>query len=120
MASSFQDNEPLTVVVDNIDRLGRNLLDILKAIDTFTRNSINLKFLKEGFETILDGKESPIAKIVISVMGSIAELERNRLRDRQSEGIVTAQANGKYRGRKAGQFNLFNDCWNVMLLLFRS
>jgi DNA invertase Pin-like site-specific DNA recombinase len=48
VASSFQGDEPVTVVVDSIDRLGRNLLDILKTIEIFTRNSINLKFLKEG------------------------------------------------------------------------
>ena len=102
VATTFHGTEPVTVVVDSIDRLGRNLLDILKTIDTFTRNSINLKFLKEGFETIINGKENPLAKIVISVMGSIAELERNRIKDRQSEGIAIAKAHGRFKGRKVG------------------
>ncbi len=101
-AFSLQGTESVTVVVDSIDRLGRNLLDILKTIDTFTRNAINLKFLKEGFETIINGKENPLSKIVISVMGSIAELERNRIKDRQNEGIAIAKANGKFKGRKVG------------------
>lgn len=95
--------EKSTVVVDSIDRLGRNLIDILKTIELFTKAGINLKSLKEGFETLkLDGTENPATKVLISVMGSLAELERNRLKERQSEGIKIAKANGKYRGRKAG------------------
>lgn len=93
----------VTVVVDSIDRLGRNLLDILSTIDLFTSNGINLKSLKEGFNTLLDnGKENPTAKLVISVMGSIAEMERNRIKERTSEGIKIAQAKGKFQGRKLG------------------
>jgi DNA invertase Pin-like site-specific DNA recombinase len=91
-----------TIVIDSIDRLGRNLIDILKTIDVFTANHINVKSLKEGFETLMDGKENPMAKMVISVMGSIAEMERNRIKERQTEGITLAKAGGKFRGRKLG------------------
>lgn len=95
--------KPVIVVVDSIDRLGRNLLDILNTIDLFTKNGISLKSLKEGFTTLLDnGKENPTAKLVISVMGSIAEMERNRIKERTSEGIKIARAKGKYQGRKLG------------------
>lgn len=93
-----------TIVIDSIDRLGRNLLDILKTIEVLTKNQINVKSLKEGFETLIDGKENPMAKMVISVMGSIAEMERNRIKERQSEGIIIAKAEGKFRGRKVGSF----------------
>ncbi len=94
--------ERVTIVVDSIDRLGRNLIDILNTIERFTANGINLKSLKEGFETLIDGKENPMAKIVISVMGSIAEMERNRIKERTAEGIKIAQAQGKFKGRKLG------------------
>ena len=94
--------DSITIVIDSIDRLGRNLIDILHTIKVFTDNQINLKSLKEGFETLINGKENPMAKIVISVMGSIAEMERNRIKTRQAEGIVIAKANGKYKGRKVG------------------
>lgn len=91
------------VVVDSIDRLGRNLLDVLKTIEVFTSNGISLKSIKEGFTTLLDnGKENPTAKLVISVMGSIAEMERNRIKERTSEGIAIAKAKGLYTGRKLG------------------
>ena len=91
-----------TIVIDSIDRLGRNLIDILKTIEVFTSKEINVKSLKEGFETFVDGKENAMAKMVISVMGSIAEMERNRIKERQSEGIVIAKAEGKFKGRKVG------------------
>lgn len=95
--------EKNTIVVDSIDRLGRGLIDILKTIKVFTDNNINLKSLKEGFNTLLeDGRENPMSKIVISVMGSIAEMERNRIKERTSEGIQLAKAKGKYKGRKKG------------------
>lgn len=92
-----------TIVVDSIDRLGRDLIDILSTIERFTKNGINLKSLKEGFETLLDnGKENQMAKMVVSVMGSIAQMERARIKERQSEGIVLAKALGKFQGRKIG------------------
>ena len=91
------------IVVDSIDRLGRNLLDILNTIELFTRNGINLRSLKEGFDTLLpNGKENPTAKIIISVMGTIAEMERAKIKERQAEGIAIAKAKGEFKGRKVG------------------
>lgn len=96
-------SEPCTVVVDSIDRLGRNLIDILHTIDLFTKNHINLKSIKEGFTTLLDnGDVNPMAQLVISCMGSIAEMNRNQIKQRALEGIKVAQALGKYQGRKVG------------------
>lgn len=96
-------SENCTVVVDSTDRLGRNLLDILHTIETFTKNGINLKSLKEGFTTLLDnGQENPMAKLVISVMASIGEMERNRIKTRTAEGIAIGKALGKFTGRKLG------------------
>ncbi|HWY11825.1 MAG TPA: recombinase family protein [Bacteroidia bacterium] len=102
VVTSFKD-ESVTLIIDSIDRLGRNLIDVLKTIDVFTQNKISIKSLKEGFETLMEnGKENPMAKIVCSVMGSIAEMERNRIKERTSEGIAIAKANGVYKGRKVG------------------
>ncbi len=96
-------SERFTVVVYSIDRLGRNLLDILHTIEMFTKNKINLKSIKEGFNTLLDnGDVNPMAQLVISCMGSIAEMNRNQIKSRALEGIRVAQALGKYSGRKVG------------------
>lgn len=96
-------SERCTVVVDSIDRLGRNLIDILHTIDLFTKNKINLKSIKEGFNTLLEnGDINPMAQLVISCMGSIAEMNRNQIKTRAMEGIKVAQALGKFQGRKIG------------------
>lgn len=96
-------NSFCTVVVDSTDRVGRNLLDILNTIELFKKNKINLKSLKEGFSTFLDnGEENPMANLVISVMGSISEMGRNRIKSRTAEGVSIAKALGKYNGRKIG------------------
>lgn len=92
-----------TVVVDSIERLGRSLLDILNTIQLFTMNKINLHSLKEGFSTLLeDGRENPMAKLVVACMGSIGELERNKIKERCAEGVAIARGAGKYTGRKFG------------------
>ncbi|MDB4225876.1 recombinase family protein [bacterium] len=96
------DKDGVTIVVDSIDRLGRNLIDVLNTIERFTVNGINLKSIKEGFETMVNGEKNPIAMVVVSVMGSIAEMERNRIKERTSEGIKIAQSLGKFKGRKVG------------------
>ncbi len=96
-------NQTVTVVVDSVDRIGRNLIDILNTIETFKKNKINIKSLKEGFETLTaDGEENPIAMMTIAVMGSIAQMERKRIKERQAEGIAIAKVNGKFKGRKIG------------------
>jgi DNA invertase Pin-like site-specific DNA recombinase len=94
---------PCTVTVDSLDRLGRSLIDILHTIDLFTKNKIKLKSIKEGFNTLLDnGDINPMAQLVISCMGSIAEMNRNQIKQRAMEGIKVAQALGKFKGRKIG------------------
>ena len=49
-----------------------------------------------------EGKENPTAKIVVSLMGSIAEMQRNIIKERTAEGIIIARAEGKFKGRKIG------------------
>jgi DNA invertase Pin-like site-specific DNA recombinase len=102
-AATSNKTELNTVCVDSIDRLGRSLLDILNTIQIFTNNGINLQSIKEGFSTLLDnGKENPMAKLVVACMGSIGELERNKIKERSAEGVAIAKALGKYHGRKIG------------------
>ena len=99
--TSIEGNDK-TIVIDSVDRFGRNLVDILHSIQVFSENGVNIISLKEGFQTLIDGKENPMAKLVIACMGSIAEMERNRIRERQAEGILLARSIGKFKGRKVG------------------
>lgn len=86
-----------------IDRLGRNLRDILNTIHFFTQKGIAIIFVSQGLRTIDDdGKENPISKLMISILGTVGEMERNQIRERQMEGIRLAKARKKYTGRKPG------------------
>jgi DNA invertase Pin-like site-specific DNA recombinase len=87
-----------------IDRLGRNLSDILNTIHFFTQRNITIYFLNQGLKTIDDhGKEIPISKLIISILGIVGEMERNQIKERQKEGIRIAKLKGSvYKGRKKG------------------
>lgn len=99
----FKMKDVALVVVHDLDRLGRNALDILSTIQELHKRGIPVAVVKLGMETLLpNGKENPAAKIVLSVMATLAEMERERIRERQAEGIAIAKRQGKYKGRKAG------------------
>lgn len=91
------------LVVHSLDRLGRDLLDILQTIQVFTDAGVPISVRKEGLRTLdSDGKPNPTAKMVISILGVVAEMERAQIRERQLEGIAIAKAQGKYLGRRPG------------------
>ncbi len=90
------------VSVHAIDRLGRNLLDILTTIETFTNAGVVLKVDSLGMESMVKGKVNPAFKLIISVMANIAEMERETMLERQREGIALAKAKGNYKGRERG------------------
>jgi DNA invertase Pin-like site-specific DNA recombinase len=87
-----------TVVVHSMDRLARNLDDLRRLADELTRRGVRVEFLKEGLT--FTGDDSPMARLLLSVLGAFAEFERALLRERQREGIVLAKQRGAYRGRK--------------------
>lgn len=88
--------------VSSIDRLGRNLVDILNTVELLNENKINLKVDNLGISSWANGKPSSAFKLIISVMANIAEMERETLLERQMEGIAIAKAQGKYKGRMKG------------------
>jgi DNA invertase Pin-like site-specific DNA recombinase len=89
--------------VHQMNRLGRVLLEMLTTLDYFTTNGIPVTFLKEGLCTLdADGKKNPMTTMVISMLGSVSELERENIRDAQREGIQARKLSGGYTGRKQG------------------
>ena len=102
-ASKLLSNKDITEVhVHSIDRLGRNTLDIMQTIKDFTDKGINVVSTKEGLQTLIDGKENPVAKMMVGILGTLAEFELNRIKERQAEGIAKAKAKGNFKGRKTG------------------
>lgn len=88
-----------TVLVHSMDRLARDLDDLLRLVDQLTAKGVRVEFVKEGLA--FTGDDSPIAKLMLGIMGSVAEFERALIRERQAEGIAKAKTRGVYKGRKA-------------------
>jgi len=87
-----------SVSVQSIDRLGRNTLDILTTIKWFTKQGVNIISQKEGLQTLLeDGTENPTAKLMVGILGTLAEFELSRIKERQMEGIAKAKERGVYK-----------------------
>ena len=93
-----------TLVIKSLDRLSRNKADIKAELEYFKASGIRLKILdlpttmvdfQEGQEWILE----MVNNILIEVLGSIAEQERNTIKQRQAEGIAAAKAQGRSLGR---------------------
>lgn len=87
-----------TVVVHSMDRLARNLDDLRRIVQKLTQRGVRIEFVKENLTFI--GEDSPMANLMLSVMGAFAEFERALIRERQREGIALAKQRGAYRGRK--------------------
>ena len=98
-----------TLVIKSLDRLSRNKTDITNELQYFGDNNIRLKVidlpttmadLPEGQEWVFE----MVNNILIEVLGTIAEQERETIKQRQAEGIAAAKENGKKLGRPALQF----------------
>lgn len=84
--------------VHSMDRLARNLDDLRKLVNRLTDKNITIQFIKENL-TFTKGDKNPISKLILSVVGSIAEFERSLIKERQLEGIALAKKANKYKGR---------------------
>lgn len=87
-----------TVVVHSMDRLARNLDDLRCIVQALTFRGVRVEFVKEHL--FFTGEDSPMANLMLWVMGAFAEFERALIHERQREGIALAKQRGAYRGRK--------------------
>lgn len=88
-----------TLHVHSMDRLARNLDDLRRLVKELTGKGVAVKFHKEGLT--FTGDDTPMATMLLSLMGAVAEFERSMIRERQLEGIAVAKAKGDvYKGRK--------------------
>ena len=86
-----------TVVVHSMDRLARNLDDLRRIVQDLTGRGVRVEFVHEQLS--FTGEDTPMATLLLSVMGAFAEFERSLIRERQREGIELAKRKGVYRGR---------------------
>ena len=84
-----------TLIVTRLDRLARSVPHLLEILDRLTAKGAALRILGMGIDT-----GTPTGKLMLTVLGGIAEFEREIMLERQREGIAKAKAAGKYKGRK--------------------
>jgi len=90
------------VIVLRIDRLGRDLNDILTTIKTIHSYNVPITSQNEGITTLIDGKESVMSNLLINILSSISEFQYHQTREKTLAGIERAKLDGKYKGRKIG------------------
>ena len=84
------------VVVPRLDRLARNLSEGLRAIEERHGQGISVRSINEGLDT---GDDSPTARLMLHMLLSLAEWERETIRDRIRAGVHRAAAEGRTGGR---------------------
>lgn len=84
-----------TLVVTKLDRLARSTFHLQEVLQTLTDKGASLQVLGMGLDTA-----TPTGKLMLNLLGSIAQFEREIMLERQREGIARARAAGKYKGRK--------------------
>lgn len=84
-----------TLVVWRLDRLGRSLADLVDTITKLEQKGVSFKSLRENIET-----KSATGKLIFHVFASLAEFEKNLIRERTMAGLQAARARGKKGGRK--------------------
>jgi DNA invertase Pin-like site-specific DNA recombinase len=83
-----------TLVVWRLDRLGRNLADLVHIVGSLEARGVGFESLTEQINT-----NSPTGKLVFHLFASLAEFERNLIRERTHAGLKAARARGKRGGR---------------------
>jgi DNA invertase Pin-like site-specific DNA recombinase len=102
LISKIENGDITYIAVHSIDKLGKNLFDILSTLELITQNLITLKVDNLDIES-LDGEQpNHTFKLIVLVMANVAEMERDSFLERQREGIARAKAEGTYKGRVKG------------------
>jgi len=93
----LKENPQCETEILSVDRIGRSTLDILQTIQYFKKNAFVLKIKNLGMDN-----SSPFFDLMISLLGTLAEHERQVIKERCKGGIEVAKAKGIYVGRKKG------------------
>lgn len=87
-----------TVVVHDISRLARNIADLIELINFFNAKGVDVEFKKEAMKFTVD-QSNPMNTLMLNLLGSVYQFEREMMLERQREGIAKAKSAGKYKGR---------------------
>ena len=84
-----------SLVVTKICRLARSVANLVAIIDRLEKKGVSLRILSMGIDTA-----SPTGRLMLNLLASISQFEREVMLERQREGVAKAKAEGKYKGRK--------------------
>ena len=84
-----------TLVVTKLDRLARSISDLVRIIGTLEEKHATLRILAMNLDT-----NSPTGRLLLNLVGSVGQFEREIMLERQREGVARAKTEGKYKGRK--------------------
>ena len=99
----YIDKTPVQVVmVSEISRLGRRVVDVLNFVELLHEKGIALYIQQFNMLTMEHGKENPVAKMLLQMLSIGAEMENSQRKIRQIEGIQLARMKGVYNGRVNG------------------
>lgn len=84
-----------TLVVTKLDRLARSVRHMWDIIERLNAKGADLRIVNLGIDT-----STPTGKLMLNILGGVAEFEREIMLERQREGIAKAKAEGRYKGRK--------------------
>jgi DNA invertase Pin-like site-specific DNA recombinase len=87
-----------TLVAHSMDRLARTLDDLRKIVLDLTKKGVKVRFVKENLT--FTGEDSPMANLLLSMLGAVSQFERELIKERQREGIALAKQRGVYKGRR--------------------
>ena len=80
------------LVVSKLDRLARSVRELMTILEG---KRVGVRILNLGLDT-----ETPTGKLMLTVLGAVAQFEREMMLERQREGIAKARLEGRYKGRK--------------------
>ena len=89
-----------TIYIHDFSRLARSTKDLLEIVDQLTAKGVHLVSNKENIDS-----STPTGKLMLTMIGAIAEFERQNLLERQAEGIAIAKREGKFKGRQVKKIN---------------
>ena len=83
------------LVVTKLDRLARSVLDLMATLQALESKRVAVRILNLGMDT-----HTPTGKLMLTMLGAVAQFEREMMLERQREGIAKAKSEGRYKGRK--------------------
>ena len=88
------------ILISELSRLGRSVGQIIQLVDEIIKRQVRLIAIKENIQ--LDGKQDIQSKMMVTMFGLFAEIERDLISERTKEGLIAARAKGKVLGRPKG------------------